>query len=381
MRLRLSGPQLGKIRKAVVDVYGVSDNALAELNIVLTDNFDNRNIYNYVVSNHPFYLQVAQLLNKANGEGWLPTLLGALQQHAPDAEELQEIIRTALATASAQQVLSVAAGGTNVSVKVQTELQAILPGTALVDLRTMQRRVRCVCRIDYADLSPPGVGTGFLVGPDLVLTNWHVVRRIQEAPGGDKPGIAKELRFRFDLLERADAVEARGRPTRAELGNGSPLLHTSPAAGNELRAGAGEPGMDALDYALVRLAERVGDDAVVGGTSGETRGHIQLSSSMPKPLSESALMVLQHPLRGELQFAIGKVVGPNATGSRVKHTAATQRGSSGSPVLDAALAPIALHNGTRPGTEQEKQSYNTAVPLAHIVADLKASGLTQMLRE
>ena len=55
----------------------------------------------------------------------------------------------------------------------------------------------------------------------------------------------------------------------------------------------------------------------------------------------------------------------------MKHTAATQRGSSGSPVLDAALAPIALHNGTRPGTEQEKQSYNTAVPLAHIVADLK----------
>ena len=137
----------------------------------------------------------------------------------------------------------------------------------------MQRRVRCVCRIDYADLSPPGVGTGFLVGPDLVLTNWHVVRRIQEAPGGNKPRIAKELRFRFDLLERADAVEARGRPTRAKLDNGSPVVAHQPRgrkwrSGRRRRAGHGRARLCSQSG----LAEPVGDDAGVGGKSGETRG-------------------------------------------------------------------------------------------------------------
>jgi len=381
MRMSLSGPQLGKIRDAIVNVYGGSSDALDELNTALTDNFEDRDIYKYVIVNQKFHLQVAGLLKKANGQGWLPSLLGALQQHCPDAEELQEVIRTALATAPGREVLALAAGGKELPVKVQAELQDILPGGALVDLRTMQRRVRCVCRIDYADLSPPGIGTGFLVGADLVLTNWHVIRRLEEAPEANKPEIAKELRFRFDLLERADAVEAKGRATSAKLGNGSPVLRSSPAAGIEIKAGAGEPGMDALDYALVRLAEHVGNDPVPGGMTGETRGYIQLRTAMPQPAPDSALMVLQHPLRGELQFAIGKVLGPNGTGSRVKHTAATQRGSSGSPVLDAALGPVALHNGTRPGTEQAKQPYNTAVPLVHIVRDLKDAGVSVMLQE
>lgn len=364
-----------------MNVFGGSSDALDELNTVLTDTFENRDVFKYVVVQQRFPLQVASLVKKANNQGWLPALLGGLQQHAPDAEDLQDVIRTALATAPARQVLDLAAGGRGLSNKEQAELQEILPGGAIVDLGTMQRRVRCVCRIDYADLSPPGVGTGFLVAPDLVLTNWHVVKRVEDAPDANKPEVAKELRFRFDLLERAAAVEAKGRCTGAKADNGSPILRSSPAAGMELKGGTGEPGMDALDYALIRLADRVGDDPVGGEGKPGTRGHFQLHASIPKPLPESALMVLQHPMRGELQFAIGKVLGPNGTGSRVKHTAATQRGSSGSPVLDPALAPVALHNGTRSGTEQEKQAYNTAVPLAHIVRDLADAGMSNMLQE
>jgi hypothetical protein len=377
----LCGPQLGRIRAAIVSAYGGSSDALDELNIALTDNFEDRDVYKYVIVNQKFDLQVATLLKAANGQGWLPALLGALQQRSPDAEELQEVIGTALATAPARQVLALAGGGQELPVKVRTELQEILPGGALVDLPTMQRRVRCVCRIDYADYSPPGTGTGFLVGTDLVLTNWHVVKRIEEAPEGGKAAIAKELRFRFDLLDRVDAVEGNGRAIRAKLDDHSPILRSSPAAGMEITAGSGEPGMNALDYALVRLDEPAGNDRVPGGVAGETRGHIQLRVAMPQPVPDSALMVLQHPLRGELQFAIGRLLGPNGTGSRVKHTAATQKGSSGSPVLDAALAPIALHNGTRQGTEQERQPYNTAVPLAHIVHDLRNAGISEMLQE
>jgi hypothetical protein len=248
----------------------------------------------------------------------------------------------------------------------------MLPGGAIVKLDTMQRRVRAVCRIDYADQSPPGKGTGFLVGADLVLTNWHVLERVIEAPA-----VAKELRFRFDLLDSAAAADATGRVARAKA-NGSQVLRWSPAAGVELPGGAGEPTMRQLDYALVRLDERVRDDPAPGGA---IRGHIGLKKTMPEAVAGSALMVLQHPLRGELQFAIGTALGPNETGSRLRHTASTQNGSSGSPVLDGALGAIALHNGTRPGAPRSEQEFNTAVPLAHIVADLAGAGVTEMLEE
>jgi hypothetical protein len=50
-------------------------------------------------------------------------------------------------------------------------------------------------------------------------------------------------------------------------------------------------------------------------------------------------------------------------------------------VLDTGLGPVALHNGSRPGTGRSEQPFNTAVPLAHIVADLVGAGVTEMLSE
>jgi hypothetical protein len=379
VELQLSGPELGKIRAAVVKVFGGSADALDQVNSALTDTLD-RSVYGYVIVNQKFDLQVGALLRKANGQGWLPSLLGALQQYAPDSDQLKEVIRNALATASASQVLAVAGGALSGVAEGHADLQQILPGGCIVDVPTLHRRLRCVCRVDYADFSPPGVGTGFLVAADIVLTNWHVVRRLLESSDGEKRKIAGELRFRFDLLNRDDAVDGKGRVATAFLGDDTPVLRFRPAGGGELVNGTGEPRLDQLDYALVRLAERVGEDSVQGGGGNATRGHFQLNTSMPEPAAESALMVLQHPMRGELQFAIGKVLGPNGIGSRIKHTAATQCGSSGSPVLNAALAPIALHNGTSRGTELEKKPYNTAVPLDRIVRDLKDAKASEILQ-
>lgn len=382
MKLRLSGPDLRKINDAVVSTYGGSTGSLALLDGAVTSYFPNRTVYNYVIVNAPFNLQVTDLLRAANNQGWLPGLIGALQQDQPDSEELQEVLRDSLSTASARQLQDLAAGGGNLTAKVQAELQQILPGKGTtLNLQALNRRLRSICRIDYADLNPPGVGTGFLVGPDLVLTNWHVVKRVEEAPAASKSRLAGELRFRFDLIDRAAAEDAGGRVCSANVAGASPVLRSSPPGGIEILGGQGEPAMNELDYALVRLAEKVGNDPVAGAMPGETRGHIQLLESMPQPVTNNALMVLQHPMRGELQFAIGTVLGPNQTGSRTKHTAATQPGSSGSLVLDAYLAATALHNGTRSDTKLEQQPYNTAVPLSHIVSDLKSGGITEMLQE
>ena len=374
MKVQLTGPQLGQIRRTIVDAYSGA-NALAELNFAITDYLEGRTVFDYVSMGVPFPLQVGHLLEQANNQGWLASLLGAVREGRPDREDLQQLLRSVLSTVPARQALDAAARPSSVAEAVLAELQQLLPGSALVMPEMMERRMRAVCRVDYADLSPPAVGTGFLVGPDLVLSNWHVVRRAI-----DSPSTGKELRFRFDLRTGGDAAEGIGRMVRAAE-SGTVVLRSRPAGGVELPGGSGEPSMQQLDYALVRLAERVGDDLVSGSASSARRGHMTLRRTMSQPAANASLMVLQHPMRGPLQFAMGMVLGPNETGSRLRHSAATQRGSSGSPVLDPELGLVGLHNGARSGSARAAQTFNTAVPLAHIVDDLVDAGLTELLQE
>jgi Effector-associated domain 1 len=74
VRLKLSGPELGKLRRAIVEAYPGA-NALAELNLAITDNLENITVYGYVASGTTFNIQVGELLARSNGEGWLPSLL------------------------------------------------------------------------------------------------------------------------------------------------------------------------------------------------------------------------------------------------------------------------------------------------------------------
>jgi hypothetical protein len=100
LKLNLTGPQLGQIRKAIVDAYGgAGANALAELNLALADNLENRPVFDFVWVYQPFRLQVGELLARANGEGWLPSLLGAVRHDRPEATALQDIVRSFIATA------------------------------------------------------------------------------------------------------------------------------------------------------------------------------------------------------------------------------------------------------------------------------------------
>ena len=162
-------------------------------------------------------------------------LLGALQQHAPDSRRTsgnyphcaRDRVRTAGALGRRRRDRTFCQSSDRAA---GDPARYCARGPAYDAAQSAMRLPDRLCGPQSA-----GVGTGFLVGPDLVLTNWHVVKRLQEAPAVDKPGIAKELRFRFDLLERADAVEARGGPPARSSIMVRPLLRASPAAGNGLQ--------------------------------------------------------------------------------------------------------------------------------------------------
>lgn len=170
-------------------------------------------------------------------------------------------------------------------------------------------------------------GTGFLVGPDLVLTNYHVFK--------SKDMLASAA-IRFDYHVNADGVVTQGRVFEFQTD-----------------FYVGSPDTD-LDFALVRikgepLAERKmqPEDEGLGYLEllrrGRHRGYLLLAPSLI--VERERVNIVQHP-NGNPQKAVltQNYVLANMSDTRVHYLADTQPGSSGSPVLNRYWEVVALHH-------------------------------------
>lgn len=203
-----------------------------------------------------------------------------------------------------------------VGLAAQTPTQAELEAMVMVSVRfqqveqwreTMSQRELAVCRVEI-----PGVsyGTGFLVSPDLLMTNYHVLQ-----PVIDQPTLAPSVLLRFDYKMSADGVTLRPGEIYRLADTPDWLIDSS------------KPGQ--LDYALVRVAGAPGDQPVGGQPEAPTRGWLT-------PLAHSfvvgePLLILQHPEARPLCFAPGAVTAIAADQQSITYSANTLRGSSGSP--------------------------------------------------
>ena len=218
----------------------------------------------------------------------------------------------------------------------------------------------CCIQIEAPGRNPTG-GTGVLVGPDLVLTNYHVIAALL----GPEPAARPEhvgIRFDFKLTSTGLHPETQARLADQWLVAGSRFSE------HDFRDGE-PPAEDELDYALLRLAERIGD----------RRKWLELPdpSVAPSPMKDGFLIVLQHPGLGpqQLAFASNGTIGLNENGTRLRHRVNTRPGSSGSPCFDHEWNLIALHHGGDPSyPDFHRDAYNQAIPMARIVSHLRALG-------
>lgn len=206
-------------------------------------------------------------------------------------------------------------------------------------------------------------GTGFLVGPQAVLTNWHVIQHLLVEVGGEAvegEGSAAKLVCRFDFFgnRRGHNVPV----AEKWLLDWSPLdLDTvSEDQRHRFRDRRGTRPGPALDYAILRLR----------GAPGRARHWYSLKQSAAVPQgAQQALFVLQHPAQMSQRVGVAHNVECD-DGIEIRHRAPTAEGSSGGLCLDRNGALVGLHRAEF--RTDGKFQYNTAVAASAIAANLPA---------
>jgi endonuclease G len=136
-----------------------------------------------------------------------------------------------------------------------------------------------------------------------------------------------------------------------------------------------EPTADELDYCLIRLAERIGEDRLHGSSDPQVDrgGCIAVAPGQQAGQAGQELFLFQHPGGKPLKFTIGDHRGFNGSQNRFYYDINTQKGSSGSPVFNAHLELVGIHNsGWKDASElvKEGRKANQGIPISNIAAKL-----------
>jgi V8-like Glu-specific endopeptidase len=324
------------------------------------------------VADGPMRDMVFDLLSQSEREGWTTDLVREGYQYNPRNADLLRIYeKYGLAPGvSVQDSGHPVTGVISVGEGLEKTIKARLPAFDFAVWRERMALIEArVCRVE---IGGNAAGTGFLVGPDAVLTNYHVVEAVLK---GATPASKVTCRFDYKVLAdhtRDEGVAVNLHPTEWNL-------DSSPCSAAELTRTPDDPppSPEELDYALVKLERRLGDEpsAPKGGEGGPTRGWIALPSDAAAFLAKAPLMIAQHPDGKPLKLAVDteSVIGLNGNRTRVRYATTTEAGSSGSPVFDLNWNLVALHHLGDPSYDHPP-AYNQGVPIDKIRDRLAKTG-------
>jgi len=224
-------------------------------------------------------------------------------------------------------------------VELQSFLKSSRPLIGAEWMRDVTARLcPAVCRIDI-----PSIGrkaTGFLVGKDLILTNWHVM---EESDGDDKEANLANMELSFTLSIQ---------PARIFR-----LLNT--ARGQALVQGSS---VAEQDYVLLRVSEDV------AGSLGIAPFTFDGSA---RPVVGQAIHLIQHPGGGALMISVDEdgVTGIFKDAGKVQYISTAHAGSSGSPCIDGNKRLIAIHHAE---VQRAFGAVREGILLANIFQDISS---------
>lgn len=353
--MQLSGVERGEVRLAFENAFDKDT-----FPRFLSERLD-RDVYtNGAPIGGTFSDMIAGVLKRANQEGWIVDVLAKARETVPGNQAVALAAERSGLSASRRQVLE----------------EVIKKTNAFIDIRSLITKLTVleyqVCRVEVqTDQNDIMYGTGFLIAPDLLLTNYHVIEAVDKGEqettthNGHRAK-ATNMRFRFDYKSMNGSVINEGTVYRAAVNWKYDLSPYDP------------PSPTNLDYAVIRLEVSpgnlpIGPDA---GYSGAKRGYIRVPHAEYPFVKGTPLWILQHPFALPLKLAVDTdgVLQVSADGSRVTYTTNTEGGSSGSPCFSQHLEPVALHHSGDPSYPHIGKM-NEGIPLSSVRKLLQQRGL------
>ncbi len=328
----------------------------------------------HLVADGPFADMTFELLSVAEREGWHVELIQAAHHFNPGNAALMEVYDKyglAPAVRIQQSGASLEAAPESVSAAgFEKTIQKHLPIFDIVAFREGLVLVEgWACRIES---NGNALGSGFLVGPDLVMTNYHVMEGVIE-----NPTRSSNIMCRFDYKRLSDGSKQTGVeiPMHATEWN---VCHSKYSSAEKRgKPDAELPTIDELDYCLIRLADAVGEKSIGPADSlSPARGWVRFPADLPAITPPIPMIIAQHPDGAPLKLAMDTdgIKSVNANGTRVRYDTTTESGSSGSPCFDFKWSPLALHHYGDPGSEFHSPQYNQGIPFALIRDHLIRNG-------
>jgi hypothetical protein len=345
----LSGPQRALLREALLVAF-----TRGALDQMLQDNDASKRL-DILVADDALRTQLFELVLLVQQESWTDSLVAWAQKARPNHPRIKNLV-------SDLRMLDGVEGDTHlVNRSLEQTVKARSDTMEFAEWLLRLARLRgTVCRIEDPRDARKALGTGFLVGPALLLTNYHVMENYVGRNGAAPKLDISKLAFRFDYAVES-AGEIHGK-TVAPLATDWLVSHAPYSS----TAGDAKPD---LDYALIHLANAVGNDTV----GDANRGWLKLSTLVPVPKEKEVIFIAQHPKGSPLKMAVGTVTNIVA-GSHIRYDTETQGGSSGSPCLDATLKLVAIHQGSNSDRPRE-DSYNEGISIDAIIDHLVANGV------
>jgi hypothetical protein len=354
--LRLTGRQRQELHSALLDAFP-DRHALDEMvRFKLGRNLDT------IAPVTDLQQVVFSLIQAAEAQAWAAQLVAAARESKPRNAKLQQFA---------------ANFGLAFELPELSDFDRFKLESAFLDVNRWREQLGViegqVCRVE---IESHAVGTGFLVGPDLLLTASHVIERVV-----DHEQRPSDVIFRFDYKQLNDGATVQP-GTLYGLAEKEWLVDYSGSGSYDAIIDPNKEslGPDELHYALLRLARPAGAEPV-GGDRAEPSAPARRWIAVPRHVHVhrgQALFIVQHPEGRPLQVAFGSggVVGFDKGETRIFYDVNTAAGSSGSPCFDQGWQLVAMHiAGGR------RDDVNVGVSIGAVVEGLRSHGLNSVLNQ
>ncbi|QEH31964.1 hypothetical protein OJF2_04310 [Aquisphaera giovannonii] len=384
MPYHIDGPESGKLSAAIADAV----RAPTKLDQVLTTKLDD-SVWNYAGLGSDYTDIRFELVKAYNSQWHIDKLMAALLEVAPDNGLLLDFAwRHRLVQRPPDRPSDPALG--------RDSLERMLdPARGFADpvafLKRFGEIMNRVCRISVPHDKGTMYGTGFLIGDETILTNYHVMEPlVTKVPGADR----KNVDLLFDFRTAPDGVATSPGVSFKLFDHDTDwLIDESRYADADLAVKPVDEVLkadrpeDRLDYAVLRVAGSPGGNPIgVKPVAGSPpRGSLPLLDRDDGPDLEpsAAIFIFQHPKAAALRLDWEKpaVLGVNTNRTRVLYNVNTEGGSSGSPCFNAKLDLVALHHvGGKDWPAQVPFLYNQGIPVSAIRRLLEKRGKLALVK-